>query len=348
MCVESWRELLPKQDACCYTEAISTHRRMASGADASASGSAALGAMVQMASAEESALHLQVRLRAKADELVVREHREQEQSYEASLDCRAYLDLVTQVAEAAEAAQPAELALEAGAQRALQRLQQQSARYLRWLDKSTSRLAALGSDLLVTAVRATPGGEGVGDSCVLTHGSSRYVTALLLAMAKRTHFSVLIAEDQPDGSGHRTAAELLAAGVPVRMIEFGAVARCMAQVQLVLCGAHAVLADGGVLGQVGTLTLAHAAKALGRPLYVAVPHHAFCHARHLDATAQTAVRGVPAPSHPRILLERPRRDSTPPQLVTLLLTDIGVLTASAVADEMLMRQHGPVEHISAR
>ena len=124
------------------------------------------------------------------------------------------------------------------------------------------------------------------------------------------------------------------------MVEFGAVARCMAQVHLVLCGAHAVLADGGVLGQVGTLTMAYAARAHGVPFYVAAPHHAFCHTHHVDATAEAVVRGVPTSTR-HVLVERPCRDATPPQLVTLLLTDVGVLTPSAVADEMAMwRQAG--------
>ena len=178
------------------------------------------------------------------------------------------------------------------------------------------------------------GGDG-GGPCVLTHGFSPYVVALLLSAARKEHFTLLVAEGRPDGSGHRTAEEMRLAGVPVRLIEFSAVARCMAQVQLVLVGAEAVLGDGGVLAPVGTLTIAYAAHAHGRPFYVAAPHHLFCRTHHLDATAQTIVRpsfGVPATNRSPILRERPTRDATPPQLVTLLLTDVGVLTTSAVAD----------------
>ena len=54
---------------------------------------------------------------------------------------------------------------------------------------------------------------------------------------------------------------------------------------------------------------------------------------------QAAVRAEPTKGDRRILSERPQRDSTPPHLITLLLTDVGVMTASAVADEMLRRQH---------
>ena len=65
---------------------------------------------------------------------------------------------------------------------------------------------------------------------------------------QRAHFTLVIAEGSPSGAGHQTAAAMLGAGVPVRVIEPRAVARSMAQVALVLCGADAVLGDGGVLG----------------------------------------------------------------------------------------------------
>jgi translation initiation factor eIF-2B subunit alpha len=176
-------------------------------------------------------------------------------------------------------------------------------------------------------------------SCVFTHGFCPYVTALLLRAAQQTHFTLVVAEESPTGTGHKTAEALLSAGVPVRMIEFGAIARSIAQCQLVLVGADAVLADGGILAKVGTLTMAHAAHAHGRPFYVAAPHHVFSNTHHLDATAQTATRGVPGRGrHKLILVEQPTQDATPPSLVTLLLTDVGVLTPSAVADEMMQRQ----------
>lgn len=200
------------------------------------------------------------------------------------------------------------------------------------------------------------GGDGPGP-CVLTHGYSREVVALLQRAAKREHFTLLVAEDRPDGSGHRTASEMADASVPVRMIEFAAVARCMASVQLVLVGADAVLADGGILAPIGTLTIAYAARAHGRPFYVAAPHHLFCSTHHLDAAALTVTRatevatpsaviggagggscGAPAAAVSKrsgILREGPSRDATPPSLVTLLLTDVGVLTTEAVADHAL-------------
>ena len=302
-----------------------------------------LVALVEDAAGDTDPLWLAVRLRAAADKVGANVSASSRAVADASTadDGQAYLDLVTQALTAGsshnEDPNPA----------ALRRLQLRSRRYLRLLHDSTDRLASLCGDVVVGALHAGHcgvhgiDGQSSGERCVLTIGMSRYVIALLRCAARRTHFTVIVAEDRPDGSGHTTAAELLTLGVPVRIIEFGAVAKCMAQVHVVLCGAQSVLADGGVLGPIGTLTLAHAARAHGRPLYVAVPQHKLGHTRHLDATAHCKMRGVPMSHDQRILRETPQRDSTPPQLVTLLLTDVGVLTASAVADEMLSRQQRP-------
>ena len=109
----------------------------------------------------------------------------------------------------------------------------------------------------------------------------------------------------------------------------------MGQVELVIVGADAVLADGGVLAPVGTLTTALAAHAHGRPFYVAALI-VFCHTHHLDAAADR--HGVPTERHRPIMREQPTQDATPPHLVTLLVTDVGVRTPSAVADEMMQRR----------
>ena len=54
----------------------------------------------------------------------------------------------------------------------------------------------------------------------------------LLHAARSAHFTLVVVEGKAEGEGHRTAATLLQAGVPVRMIEPCAVAHCMGQVQL--------------------------------------------------------------------------------------------------------------------
>lgn len=321
---------------------------------------------------------LQIRLRATADQLV--SESSEDKRNEVLLGCRAYLELVLRSADAGDLLIDPAAGGASSDEAVLGRLQQRSERYLQLVAGSTGRIVTYGSDLLGSLLRrgagarsgmrrntatctsftGSLGGTGATTTsslapteassaageplavgcCVLTHGYSRHVAALLLRVAEQAHFTLVVAEGRPDGDGHRTARELLQAGVPVRMIEPGAVARCMAQCRLVLCGAHAVLSDGGVLAPLGTLNMAYAAQAHGRPLYVAAPHYAFSSTHHLDATAQTRARARPCRTTPGVLLEEPRHDATPAHLITLLITDIGVLTPSAAAEEIMRRELG--------
>ncbi len=183
------------------------------------------------------------------------------------------------------------------------------------------------------------------NSVVLTHGYSRMVIATLLAAARRRHFSVVIAESHQRGKGHLTAERLAEAGVPVTVIEDAAVAHAMTRIQMVLCGAEAVVESGGVISKTGTYQMAIVASACKKPFYVAAESTKFARMlplsqddlpEHESAAEHAAFVGRPPPDPAsNIRLEKPSRDYTPPSLVTMLFTDLGVLTPSAVSDELI-------------
>ena len=141
---------------------------------------------------------------------------------------------------------------------------------------------------------------------VLTHGYSRVLVALFLTAAKTKHFSVMVAESHPDGSGHTTARKLIEKGVPVTVVEDCAVAHVMPRCQMVLCGAEAVVESGGLhqLHQLHLYTApAPPCTALHRP---APPCTALrrpappCTALHRPAPPCTALhRPAPPPPRPR-------------------------------------------------
>jgi len=169
------------------------------------------------------------------------------------------------------------------------------------------------------------------------------VTALLLAAASTKHFSVIVAESHAEGQGHRTARELAAAGVPITMIEDAAVAYYMPRCQMVLSGAEAVAESGGIINKTGTYQMAIVAAACKKPFYVASESTKF--ARMFPLSQQDLppyeqklehaafVGKGPPPDH--LKAEQPSRDYTPPQYITMLFTDLGVLTPSAVSDELI-------------
>ncbi|EOD06072.1 hypothetical protein EMIHUDRAFT_68766 [Emiliania huxleyi CCMP1516] len=184
---------------------------------------------------------------------------------------------------------------------------------------------------------------------VLTHGYSRMVLGVLLAAAARgCHFSVLVAESHSGGGGHATAHELARAGVPVTMIEDAAVAHAMARTSLCLSGAEAggaaaVVESGGVLSKTGTFQIAIVAAACKKPFYIAAESTKFARKFPLsqldlpaaEARASGTARGRRGPPPPTLRAETPSRDYTPPSYITMLFTDLGVLTPSAVSDELI-------------
>jgi translation initiation factor eIF-2B subunit alpha len=178
---------------------------------------------------------------------------------------------------------------------------------------------------------------------VITRGYSRAVLQLLTAAAKTKHFSVIVAESHPEGDGHQTAHELAQGGVPVTMIEDVAVAYVMSRCQMVLSGAEAVLESGGIINKMGTYQMAIVASACKKPFYVAAESTKFARLfplsqndlpEHESAREHAAFVGK-GPPPPELKVEKPSRDYTPPCYITLLFSDLGVLTPSAVSDELI-------------
>jgi translation initiation factor eIF-2B subunit beta len=225
---------------------------------------------------------------------------------------------------------------------------------------------------------------------ILTHGgASRAVAAFLREAARRRAYRLVVAEAAPRYDGHALARQLASAGVPTTLVADSAVYALMARVNKVVVGAHAVLANGGVLAPSGAMAVALAARRHSVPLVVLAglhklsplfPHdpdaalnefqapgavadadvlaEAFSaglrlHAEAVEAAAaaqaaaaagvggaaggSAASGGSAAPPPPAPLVRQldvdvvnPAYDYIPPELVSLLVTDVGGYTPSYV------------------
>ncbi|XP_020587415.1 translation initiation factor eIF-2B subunit alpha [Phalaenopsis equestris] len=176
-------------------------------------------------------------------------------------------------------------------------------------------------------------------STILVHGYSRVVLEVLkLAASNRKMFRVLCTEGRPDRTGLRFSNELAQLGIPVKILIDSAVAYAMDEVDMVFVGADGVVESGGIINMMGTYQIALVAHCLNKPVYVAAESYKFARLYPLDQKDLTpAIRpiefGVPIPSG--VEVERNARDYTPPQFLTLLFTDLGVLTPSVVSDELI-------------
>ncbi|KAL3351861.1 hypothetical protein AABB24_020109 [Solanum stoloniferum] len=182
--------------------------------------------------------------------------------------------------------------------------------------------------------------EFIFDGCtILVHGFSRVVFEVLKTAAQnRKNFRVLCTEGRPDRSGLRLSNELAKLDVPVKLLIDSAVAYSMDEVDMVFVGADGVVESGGVINMMGTYQIALVAKSMNKPVYVAAESYKFARLYPLDQKDMVpALRpidfGVPIPS--KVEVETSARDYTPPQYLTLLFTDLGVLTPSVVSDELI-------------
>jgi methylthioribose-1-phosphate isomerase len=182
-----------------------------------------------------------------------------------------------------------------------------------------------------------------GDT-VLTHcnagslATAGYGTALAVvrsAVEEGKSVSVIATETRPLLQGSRlTAFELSRDGIPVRVICDSAASQLMAQgvVDKVVVGADRILGTGHVTNKIGTLPIALGAKFFGVPFYVAAP------VSTLDLATDVSRVVIEQRDQREVLLIGGRRfsprnvgalnpafDITPPELVTGIVTDRGVV-----------------------
>ncbi|XP_027124573.1 translation initiation factor eIF-2B subunit alpha-like [Coffea eugenioides] len=178
------------------------------------------------------------------------------------------------------------------------------------------------------------------DGCtILVHGFSRVVLEVLRTAAQnRKLFRIFCTEGRPDRTGLRLSNELAKLDVPVKLLIDSAVAYSMDEVDMVFVGADGVVESGGIINMMGTYQIALVAKSMSKPVYVAAESYKFARLYPLNQKDMVpALRpidfGVPIPS--KVEVETSARDYTPPQYLTLLFTDLGVLTPSVVSDELI-------------
>jgi methylthioribose-1-phosphate isomerase len=184
---------------------------------------------------------------------------------------------------------------------------------------------------------------GDGD-IVLTHCNAgslatvAYGTALGVIRAAREsgkRLSVIATETRPVMQGSRlTAFELLHDGIDVSLITDTAVGHMMAMgtVNHVIVGADRVLRTGHVFNKIGTYQVAILANKHNVPFYVAAPLSTFdfestpddviIEDRSADEVVKIGKRRI-APKGIRIF--NPAFDMTPPELITGIITEKGVL-----------------------
>ncbi|EYU38271.1 hypothetical protein ABFS82_02G111800 [Erythranthe guttata] len=176
---------------------------------------------------------------------------------------------------------------------------------------------------------------------ILTLGSSRTVMEFLFAAKeKKRTFRVFVAEGAPRYQGHALAKELAARGLQTTVITDSAVFAMISRVNMVIVGAHAVMANGGVIAPVGLNMVALAAQRHAVPFVVLAGVHKLC--PQYPHNPEVLLNELKSPSElldfgefsdcldfasgsgsPLLHVVNPAFDYVPPNLVSLFITDTG-------------------------
>jgi len=191
------------------------------------------------------------------------------------------------------------------------------------------------------------GANNISDgSKVLVHSRSRTVVATLkeaYAMNKRfevyvTQSSFNEATTEKSNERNDVMGELRSCGIPCTVILDSAVGYVMGEVHCVMLGAEGVAESGGIINKIGTYTIALCAKMLNKPVYVMCESFKFVRLYPLnqqDLPDEFKFHASTISKTKDLSQEHPLVDYTPPSLLTLLYTDLGILTPSAVSDELI-------------
>lgn len=163
---------------------------------------------------------------------------------------------------------------------------------------------------------------------ILTHGRDPAVEAFLKGAHKKRQFEVIVAETAISGAGRETAVALAEAGISTTLIADSVVFAMMARVNKVIIGANAVMANGGFIGTAGSHLLALAAQHASVPLVVCAGLY------KLTPLFPSGPEQFNMLISPQPLLQydeglhgvhvpNPGYDLVPPELVSLLVTNIG-------------------------
>jgi len=177
-------------------------------------------------------------------------------------------------------------------------------------------------------------------STVFTFTLSETVLSVLREAHRRGgRFRVLVTESRPNNDGRVTARSLCDEGIEVGLGIDASVGELLAQSDLMLVGAEAVLSDGSALCKVGTYPAALAARRLSVPVFVLVDTmklhvgSLFGEALRLDPIQPTSLPEATAAE--ALAVSGHLFDRTPAALITALITEKGIIHPSQAGTWML-------------
>ncbi|GMM45373.1 translation initiation factor eIF2B subunit alpha [Pichia kluyveri] len=186
------------------------------------------------------------------------------------------------------------------------------------------------------------------DDTVLVHSYSRVVLSLLAyCKSKFVRFRVFVTEarsnnnnnigneEEIEKTGKDMANALKKLGIPVCFIHDSQVGFVINKVDKIFMGAEGVSESGGIINHIGSYQIGVLAKNANKPLYVVSESHKFVRMFPLSPDDVPGNKLEFSCDLNIGLLKNANIDFTPHQYITALVSDLGVLTPSAVSEELI-------------
>ncbi|KAI8318363.1 translation initiation factor eIF-2B alpha subunit [Martensiomyces pterosporus] len=261
-----------------------------------------------------------------------------------------FMKIVRNASETLKEAMHHSISLSAGCDVFLQQMSRLS--HAQGVEECRDALISAGNNFVLTAGQCRDQVAEIGspfvrdDQTILIHSYSRVIMGLLRRAVKQNkRFRVYVTESRPDQSGLRAADELQRLGVPCEVVLDSAVGYIMEKVDLVFVGAEGVVESGGLINKIGTYQLAIIARAAKKPFYALAESYKFVRLYPLSQYDLPTYRSDllsfkdkadgEVDWQAELTENNPTLDYTPPEFITLLFTDLGIMTPSGVSDELI-------------
>jgi translation initiation factor eIF-2B subunit delta len=171
-----------------------------------------------------------------------------------------------------------------------------------------------------------------GKRGVMTHS---YSSTVLGVLEHARGIEVICPEARPLGEGLRTAKELGAKGIRVRLVTDFAALSLVGECDLVMVGADAITL-AGIVNKTGTYGLALAAREKRIPFYVLAGKEKFLPRPFSDAIRieKNDPKEITQESIPNVVVENRYFDLTPLDLVSGVVTQEGMISGAEVRKQL--------------
>ena len=192
---------------------------------------------------------------------------------------------------------------------------------------------------------------------IVTFGNSEVISVLLTTASKEKNFYVWVVDARPLWEGEHMLETLRAADIPCGYIQLNAISYVMEKnVTKVFLGASALMSNGSVYGRAGTSCVAMLANDKHIPVLVCCETYKISNKVQLESITQNELGNPDAllvrnngrggecslakwRETPDLKLLHLLYDLTPPEFVSGIVTEVGIIPSTSVA--VLLREMNP-------